>query len=77
MKLYPFFEVAGEARQRMLEGATVFQQFNCSQCGTKQTMGKPNTFHTFGQCEECNAITDIVKDGCNYMCCFGLLWGSI
>jgi hypothetical protein len=44
----------------------VFQQFNCAGCGIKQTMPDPNVLYTHGKCEECGAITDIEKHGCNY-----------
>jgi NAD-dependent SIR2 family protein deacetylase len=67
MKLYPFTEVAHEADAHVQRGHTVFQQFNCAHCGTKQTMEEANKFHTTGQCEECGKLTDIKKDGCNFM----------
>ena len=44
----------------------VFQQFNCASCGTKQTMPDPNVLYTSGKCEECGAVTDIKRRGCNY-----------
>ena len=44
----------------------VYQQFNCAACGTKQTMPDPNVLYTSGRCEECGAVTDIARDGCNY-----------
>jgi hypothetical protein len=72
MKLHPFYETAKEAENIMQSGATVFQQYTCASCGTKQTMETPNVFHKFGRCEECQAITDIEQDGCNYMCVFGI-----
>ena len=45
----------------------VYQQFICAHCGVKQTMDKPDAFHASGICEECDAVTDIRKNGCNYM----------
>jgi hypothetical protein len=44
----------------------VFQQFNCAACGVKQTMGEPNVLYAAGKCEECGAITNLRKHGCNY-----------
>jgi predicted nucleic acid-binding Zn ribbon protein len=44
----------------------VYQQFNCAACGTKQTMDQPNTLFTHGKCEECGAVSDLKRDGCNY-----------
>lgn len=46
--------------------AIVYQQFNCAGCGAKQTMDDPNTLYESGTCEECGAVTDIKRDGCNY-----------
>jgi hypothetical protein len=67
MKLHPFYECTEAARKHMEAGARVFQQFNCSYCGAKQTMDDPNVFYKLGTCEECKLVTDIEKEGCNYM----------
>ena len=67
MKLYPFWDVVREAEKLMSRYSHIHQQFNCAHCGTKQTMEEPNKFYMTGKCEECGQITDIVKDGCNYM----------
>ena len=67
MNLYPFHDVVKNAQNAILTGATVFQQFNCAHCGVKQTMSEPNKFFTEGICEECEGMTDIVKDGCNFL----------
>jgi hypothetical protein len=67
MKLYPFEQVVNSADQAISMGATVFQQFNCEHCGTKQTIEEGNAFYTRGHCEECKKITDIKTNGCNYM----------
>jgi hypothetical protein len=44
----------------------VYQQFNCANCGIKQTMPDANVLYTAGKCEECGAITNLRKYGCNY-----------
>ena len=67
MKLHPFDEVCQEAERYANQGHSVFQQFNCAHCGAKQTIDEANRFHTHGKCEKCGQITDIKKDGCNYM----------
>jgi len=72
MNLYPFYEVAAEAKRAMDKGATIHQQFNCARCGVKQTVDTPNTFHKLGNCEECGHTTNIEKDGCNFMVIFGV-----
>jgi hypothetical protein len=70
MKLHPFNDVAIHAAATMAKGATIFQQFNCAHCGIKQTMDTPNKFFEKGTCEECGKITDIKRDGCNFMARF-------
>jgi hypothetical protein len=67
MKLHPFWEVAKKAHELMLQGATVYEQFNCAACGIKQTIETPNVWYKTGRCEECGHITNIEKDGCNMM----------
>jgi uncharacterized Zn finger protein len=70
MKLHPFDECVRDAKAITDKGHAVYQQFNCAKCGTKQTMELPNTFFTTGKCEECGHVTDIQKNGCNYMAHF-------
>ena len=71
MKLHPFGAVIKQAEETIAKGGTVYQQWNCSACGVKQTMESANTFHKLGKCEECEAVTDIKRDGCNFMAVFG------
>ncbi|MET3996045.1 hypothetical protein ABID65_007717 [Bradyrhizobium sp. S3.9.2] len=66
MKDHPFYEVAREAETWAKAGHTVFQKFTCAGCGSRQTMGQPNKFFHFGQCEACGAETDLRARGCNY-----------
>jgi ribosomal protein S27E len=67
MNLHPFGEVEAHAKRKQQEGWTTYQQFNCAGCGAKQTMPDKNRFFARGKCEECGHVTDIVKDGCNFM----------
>ena len=67
MKLHPFKEVCAEVDRLVQDGFSVYQQFNCQHCGAKQTMDVANVFHKKGICEECDSLTDIEKDGCNYL----------
>jgi uncharacterized protein (DUF983 family) len=67
MNLYPFDDVIDTARKRMTEGWKIHLQFNCTQCGIKQTFAEENYLSTRGQCEECGAITSLQADGCNLM----------
>jgi hypothetical protein len=70
MNLHPFYEVAAHAERKIAEGWTTYQQFNCAHCGAKQTMPDSNIFHKKGKCEECQGVTDIEHDGCNFMATF-------
>jgi hypothetical protein len=72
MKLHPFYACADAASRFIEKGGTVYQQFLCAKCGSKQTIGEPNNFYTKGRCEECSHVTDIQRNGCNYMVTFGL-----
>jgi ribosomal protein L40E len=67
MKLHPMLECMKRADELIEKyGGYVLQQFNCAECGAKQTMDVPNAFFTHGICERCGAQTDIAADGCNY-----------
>jgi transcription elongation factor Elf1 len=72
MKLHPFNDCVKQAKSIMDKGHLIYQQFNCAKCGTKQTMDVPNVFYKTGHCEECGHITNMEKDGCNYMAHFKL-----
>jgi hypothetical protein len=72
MKLHPFEESVKLALKVIREGATVYQQFNCSGCGQKQTVDVPNKMYEEGICEECGHVTNIKHDGCNFAVIFGI-----
>lgn len=72
MNLHPLLDCAQKAEGLIQRGGDVYQQFTCAQCGAKQTMNVKNTFFTSGTCEECGGLTDIQKDGCNYMVHFAM-----
>lgn len=72
MNLHPFDEVVKTAEEKMAEGWTIYQQFQCTACGEKQTMPDENKFYTLGRCEECGHLTDIVRSGCNFMATIAL-----
>jgi hypothetical protein len=44
-----------------------YQKFTCAGCGERLGIDEPNKFYTKGNCDNCSTITDIKKDGCNYM----------
>lgn len=70
MKIYPWDEVIDDAKQKMADGAIIFQQWLCQYCGQKQTMDIEDTFYTHGICEECGKETNIKVCGHNFMAVF-------
>lgn len=71
MNLHRFDDVVDNAERKIADGWDVFQQWNCAHCGAKQTMPDKNKFYIGGKCEECGKVTDIRKDGCNFMAVSG------
>lgn len=67
MSDYPFDEVMKMADEVIKHGADIHQKFTCAKCGARQTMEEKNKFYTSGHCEECGHITDLVKQGCNFL----------
>lgn len=67
MKLHPFEDCVRIAAAQVRNGVEVYQQFLCEHCRVKQTIESCNAFHTHGKCEECGKVTNIKKNGCNYM----------
>lgn len=64
---YPFMQVLDEAQKQADLGAETFQKFTCASCGSRQGMDQANHWYTHGKCEECGEVTNIYKDGCNYL----------
>lgn len=71
MRLHPWQDVLDTADKAVKQGATVYQQFKCAHCGAKQTIDTPNSFHRTGSCEECGKLTNIEKNGHNFMLVMG------
>ena len=76
MNLYPWDDCVASLDKRRADGFDFFQQFNCAKCGTKQTMPDANILYKTGKCEECGHVTDIRRDGMNYMLSKGAITGS-
>jgi hypothetical protein len=66
-KDYPFADVCKTADRLIADGWNAHQKFTCAGCGNRLTIAEPNTFHKTGTCDKCDAVTDIVAQGCNYM----------
>jgi hypothetical protein len=64
---HPFWEVAEQVGQHIMDGHSIHQKFTCSGCGSRQTMAEPNKMFSFGECEECGHTTDLQQKGCNYV----------
>ena len=64
---YPFEECCKAARLLVARGADVYQKFTCAGCGQRLTIDVPNKFHKKGTCDRCAVVTDIEKQGCNYL----------
>lgn len=64
---FPFNEVVAKAYSLKQQGFHVYQKFTCRGCGQRLTIEEPNVFYTTGSCDKCPAITDIEKQGCNYL----------
>lgn len=64
---HPLDEVIATANDIIEKGGMVLQKFTCGGCGNRLTMTKPNKFYTTGTCDKCGFLTDIAKDGCNFV----------
>lgn len=71
MQLHPLEQCLKTADMVVKSGGDVYQEFTCAGCGAKQTIPQANTFYESATCEECNHLTDIKTDGCNYLVIFG------
>jgi hypothetical protein len=64
---YPIYECAKVAGELIARGVHVRQKFTCSNCGSRQTIEEQDVFYTSARCEDCTYVTDIQKQGCNYL----------
>jgi len=64
---YPFYEIAVAVKEYAEKGFSCYQKFTCSACGQRLTMEEPNVLYKEGHCDKCGHITNIEKQGCNYM----------
>jgi len=69
---FPFMDCVKKADELMQQypGIKIYQKFTCAGCGQRLTIDEPNNFHKQGSCDKCPAITDIEKQGCNYLVIF-------
>jgi hypothetical protein len=64
---HPFEAVLRTAQAAANRGAETYQKFTCSNCRLRQGFDEANHWWTHGRCERCNTITNIYKQGCNYI----------
>ena len=62
---YPFDVIAESVAKERAKGHTFHQKWTCRHCGSRQSMGEPNTLYRSGRCEECQGIS--VIDKCNFL----------
>lgn len=64
-------EIAEAAGREIEAGATIYQKFTCERCGDRVVIDTPNQLFTKGRHDDCavepGCITDLQKNGCNYM----------
>jgi len=70
---YPIKMIAEGMEQQRKRGAVTFQKWTCSGCGERVTSNVPDTVYRAARHEDredgtqCGAITDIEKQGCNFL----------
>jgi hypothetical protein len=64
---YPLELIAKSMQRRADAGAETYMKWTCVGCGDRVTATQPNTVYRQAQHEECGAITDIEKTGCNFL----------
>jgi hypothetical protein len=64
---FPIEKVLPEADRLARQGLFVHQKYTCASCGERLTMEQPNLFFDHGTCCVCGTVTDIAKQGCNYL----------
>lgn len=64
---FSFDEVTKKAKALTLQGHDVYQKFTCAGCGQRLSMETPNNFYKTGTCDKCPTVTNIEKQGCNFM----------
>lgn len=66
-KDFPWDEIIRAVEQHNKMGHDCFQKFTCAKCKNRLMIEQPNRFHTTASCDKCGHVTDIKKQGCNYM----------
>lgn len=64
---HPFAEIVEAVDRHVSQGRKCFQKFTCAKCKQRLTMEEPNILYKAGHCDNCGHVTDIEKQGCNYL----------
>ena len=64
---YPLDEIEKSFKRHRLHGGVCFQKFTCSGCHRRLTVSEPFKIYTQGTCDNCNAVTNIEEQGCNFI----------
>jgi hypothetical protein len=64
---HPFEEIVAAIQRHAALGRMCYQKYTCSGCGLRLSMEEPNVLYKTGRCDGCGVVTDIEKQGCNYM----------
>jgi hypothetical protein len=70
---HPFAEVAANVARLAALGHQCYQKFTCAGCGRRLTLDEPNVMARSGSCPHCPAVTDIERDGCNFLLVSGAI----
>ena len=74
MSDHPWEQIV-ETVQRLIKDdprVRLYQKFTCAGCGERLGIDEPNVFYEQGTCDRCDAVTDIKRQGCNYMAMWSL-----
>jgi len=66
-KDHPFQVILEAVAKHSSQGRLCYQKYTCAGCGQRLMIEKPNVFYKTAKCEECSHLTDIEKQGCNYL----------
>jgi hypothetical protein len=67
-KDFPFEDVCNKVCELAQDPSKLlYQKFTCAGCGQRLTMDVPNTMFETGTCDKCPTVTDIKKQGCNFL----------
>jgi len=64
---HPFSVIEAAVKVHAAAGRLCYQKYTCEKCKQRLTMEEPNVLYKTGSCETCGHVTDIEKQGCNYL----------